>query len=239
MTFLGEWGDRSQIATIAMAAGSDYWWVTGGALGGHAICTGVAVIGGKAIAGKVSLRTDPRFGYNYTVPKHKQHNLLHSSTQKKFYHLQAIKPTGPNSLRLEVLRHTLGVVANRSQCGHGGHLHKLSWKVDFGHGSHLNRTCRVGHDHRGHPHWATIEATLEALNSTKEICAVNRMIKEIVIVVQSELLVRILVWGESARKELSAERCPDSMQREYRKLESLIKYHETHGRTVKFWFKKD
>jgi len=57
MTFLGEWGDRSQIATIAMAAGSDYWWVTGGALGGHAICTGVAVLGGKAIAGKVSLRT--------------------------------------------------------------------------------------------------------------------------------------------------------------------------------------
>lgn len=57
MTFLGEWGDRSQIATIAMAAGSDYWWVTGGALGGHFICTGVAVIGGKAIAGKVSLRT--------------------------------------------------------------------------------------------------------------------------------------------------------------------------------------
>lgn len=57
MTFLGEWGDRSQIATIAMAAGSDYWWVTAGALGGHCICTGVAVIGGKAIAGKVSLRT--------------------------------------------------------------------------------------------------------------------------------------------------------------------------------------
>ncbi|KAK5070931.1 GCR1-dependent translation factor 1 [Lithohypha guttulata] len=57
MTFLGEWGDRSQIATIAMAAGSDYWWVTAGALGGHAICTAAAVIGGKAIAGKVSLRT--------------------------------------------------------------------------------------------------------------------------------------------------------------------------------------
>ena len=57
MTFLGEWGDRSQIATIAMAAGQDYWWVTAGALGGHAICTGMAVLGGKAIAGRVSLRT--------------------------------------------------------------------------------------------------------------------------------------------------------------------------------------
>jgi len=56
MTFLGEWGDRSQIATIAMAAGQDYWWVTLGALVGHACCTGVAVIGGRAIAGKVSLK---------------------------------------------------------------------------------------------------------------------------------------------------------------------------------------
>lgn len=56
MTFLGEWGDRSQIATIAMAAGQDYWWVSGGAVAGHAICTAVAVIGGRAIAGRVSLR---------------------------------------------------------------------------------------------------------------------------------------------------------------------------------------
>lgn len=56
MTFLGEWGDRSQIATIAMAAGQDYWWVTGGAVSGHGICTAIAVIGGRAIAGKVSLR---------------------------------------------------------------------------------------------------------------------------------------------------------------------------------------
>ncbi|OTB07299.1 hypothetical protein M426DRAFT_317984 [Hypoxylon sp. CI-4A] len=56
MTFLGEWGDRSQIATIAMAAGQDYWWVTLGAVLGHAVCTSVAVIGGRAIAGKVSLK---------------------------------------------------------------------------------------------------------------------------------------------------------------------------------------
>ncbi|CZS91932.1 related to transmembrane protein PFT27 [Rhynchosporium agropyri] len=56
MTFLGEWGDRSQIATIAMAAGQDYWWVTGGAISGHAVCTGIAVIGGRALAGRVSLR---------------------------------------------------------------------------------------------------------------------------------------------------------------------------------------
>ena len=56
MTFLGEWGDRSQIATIAMSTGADYWWVSGGALVGHSLCTAAAVIGGRAIAGKVSLR---------------------------------------------------------------------------------------------------------------------------------------------------------------------------------------
>ena len=56
MTFLGEWGDRSQIATIAMAAGQDYWWVTLGAISGHACCTGLAVLGGRALAGKVSMR---------------------------------------------------------------------------------------------------------------------------------------------------------------------------------------
>jgi putative Ca2+/H+ antiporter (TMEM165/GDT1 family) len=56
MTFLGEWGDRSQIATIAMAAGQDYWWVTLGAITGHACCTGLAVLGGRALAGKVSMR---------------------------------------------------------------------------------------------------------------------------------------------------------------------------------------
>ncbi|KAI6902935.1 UPF0016-domain-containing protein [Hortaea werneckii] len=56
MTFLGEWGDRSQIATIAMAAGQDYWWVTLGAICGHSVCTGLAVVGGRALAGRVSMR---------------------------------------------------------------------------------------------------------------------------------------------------------------------------------------
>lgn len=67
MTFLGEWGDRSQIATIAMAAGQDYWWVTVGAITGHGICTAAAVIGGRAIAGRVSMRfgmyTSQRFPF--------------------------------------------------------------------------------------------------------------------------------------------------------------------------------
>jgi putative Ca2+/H+ antiporter (TMEM165/GDT1 family) len=64
MTFLGEWGDRSQIATIAMAAGQDYWYVIMGALVGHGCCTAGAVIGGKAIAGKISVKTGTACGLN-------------------------------------------------------------------------------------------------------------------------------------------------------------------------------
>ncbi|CAI5757842.1 unnamed protein product [Candida verbasci] len=56
MTFLGEWGDRSQIATIAMAAGSEYWFVIMGAIIGHGLCTATACIGGKLLAKKVSMR---------------------------------------------------------------------------------------------------------------------------------------------------------------------------------------
>lgn len=67
MTFLGEWGDRSQIATIAMASGSDYWWVTGGAVVGHCFCTGVAVIGGRALAGRVSMRVGKLHGFRHCL----------------------------------------------------------------------------------------------------------------------------------------------------------------------------
>lgn len=56
MTFLGEWGDRSQIATIAMAAGSDYWTVIMGAVVGHCLCTAAAVTGGQLLATKISMR---------------------------------------------------------------------------------------------------------------------------------------------------------------------------------------
>jgi putative Ca2+/H+ antiporter (TMEM165/GDT1 family) len=63
MTFLGEWGDRSQIATVAMAAGSDYWWVTGGAVVGHGLCTAGAVIGGRAIAGRISMRNGKKHAF--------------------------------------------------------------------------------------------------------------------------------------------------------------------------------
>lgn len=57
MTFLGEWGDRSQIATIAMAAGSNYLMVILGGSIGHLICTFGAVWGGQILAKKISMRT--------------------------------------------------------------------------------------------------------------------------------------------------------------------------------------
>jgi putative Ca2+/H+ antiporter (TMEM165/GDT1 family) len=56
ITFLAEWGDRSQIATIGLAASSDPYGVTLGGIAGHAVCTGAAVLGGKHLATRVSER---------------------------------------------------------------------------------------------------------------------------------------------------------------------------------------
>ncbi|KAL8517794.1 hypothetical protein ACS0TY_009204 [Phlomoides rotata] len=57
LTFLAEWGDRSQIATIALATHKNAVGVATGAIIGHTICTSVAVIGGSMLASKISQRT--------------------------------------------------------------------------------------------------------------------------------------------------------------------------------------
>ncbi|MFM7371081.1 MAG: TMEM165/GDT1 family protein, partial [Sphaerospermopsis kisseleviana] len=54
LTFIAEWGDRTQIATIALAASNNAIGVTAGAILGHSICAAIAVIGGKLIAGRIS-----------------------------------------------------------------------------------------------------------------------------------------------------------------------------------------
>lgn len=54
MTGLAEWGDRSQIATIALAASRDLYGVILGGVLGHAICTGLAVVGGRLLATRIS-----------------------------------------------------------------------------------------------------------------------------------------------------------------------------------------
>jgi putative Ca2+/H+ antiporter (TMEM165/GDT1 family) len=57
LTFLAEWGDRSQIATIALAAAKNPYGVTIGGCIGHSLCTGLAVIGGRMLASKISEKT--------------------------------------------------------------------------------------------------------------------------------------------------------------------------------------
>ena len=57
MTFLAEWGDRSQLATIVLAARKDTWAVIIAGVIGHSLCTGIAVLGGRFIAQKISVRT--------------------------------------------------------------------------------------------------------------------------------------------------------------------------------------
>jgi Ca2+/H+ antiporter, TMEM165/GDT1 family len=56
MTFFGEWGDRSQITTISLAASQDPAGVTLGACVGHLICVAVAVVGGKQLASVIDER---------------------------------------------------------------------------------------------------------------------------------------------------------------------------------------
>ncbi|PRD27236.1 UNVERIFIED_CONTAM: transmembrane protein [Trichonephila clavipes] len=57
MTFLAEWGDRSQLTTIILAAREDAIGVTLGAIIGHGICTTLAVVGGRIIAQRISVRS--------------------------------------------------------------------------------------------------------------------------------------------------------------------------------------
>jgi putative Ca2+/H+ antiporter (TMEM165/GDT1 family) len=56
MTFLAEWGDRSQIATIGLAASNNALGVTLGGCLGHAVCTTAAVVGGRGVASMISER---------------------------------------------------------------------------------------------------------------------------------------------------------------------------------------
>ncbi|KAK9870009.1 hypothetical protein WA026_006104 [Henosepilachna vigintioctopunctata] len=57
LTFLAEWGDRSQLTTILLGAREDVYGVILGGILGHSLCTGLAVLGGRMIAQKISVRT--------------------------------------------------------------------------------------------------------------------------------------------------------------------------------------
>ncbi|RPD56317.1 UPF0016-domain-containing protein [Lentinus tigrinus ALCF2SS1-7] len=56
LTFLGEWGDRSQISTIALAAADNVYVVALGTVVGHSCCTALAVMGGRYVSTKISVK---------------------------------------------------------------------------------------------------------------------------------------------------------------------------------------
>jgi Ca2+/H+ antiporter, TMEM165/GDT1 family len=57
LTFLAEWGDRTQFTTIALAAANHPVGVTVGAILGHALCAAIAVQCGRYVCGRISERT--------------------------------------------------------------------------------------------------------------------------------------------------------------------------------------
>ena len=80
LTFLAEWGDRSQVATIGLAASANVAGVTAGGCLGHALCTGAAVLGGKGMATMISERA---VAVRFVSPR--LPNAMHS-------HLSALHP---------------------------------------------------------------------------------------------------------------------------------------------------
>lgn len=57
LVFVAEWGDRTQIATIALSAAHPPLGVISGAVLGHAICAVIATNCGRWLCGRVSERT--------------------------------------------------------------------------------------------------------------------------------------------------------------------------------------
>lgn len=56
ITFFGEWGDKSQLATIGLAAAENPFGVVLGGILGQALCQTAAVFGGKSLATQISER---------------------------------------------------------------------------------------------------------------------------------------------------------------------------------------
>ncbi|KNA13754.1 hypothetical protein SOVF_114090 [Spinacia oleracea] len=62
ITFFGEWGDKSQLATIGLAANENPFGVVLGGILGQTLCTTAAVMGGKSLASQISEKVVALFG---------------------------------------------------------------------------------------------------------------------------------------------------------------------------------
>jgi Ca2+/H+ antiporter, TMEM165/GDT1 family len=62
LTFVAEWGDRTQFATIALAAANHPVGVAIGAILGHALCAAIAVVCGRVICRYISERAITALG---------------------------------------------------------------------------------------------------------------------------------------------------------------------------------
>jgi putative Ca2+/H+ antiporter (TMEM165/GDT1 family) len=62
LIFLAEWGDRTQFATVALAAANNPIGITLGSIVGHAICAAIAVMCGRFVCGRISERTITTLG---------------------------------------------------------------------------------------------------------------------------------------------------------------------------------
>jgi putative Ca2+/H+ antiporter (TMEM165/GDT1 family) len=62
LTFVAEWGDRTQFTTIALSAANNPYGVTAGAILGHAICAALAVLCGRLVCGRISERAVTAIG---------------------------------------------------------------------------------------------------------------------------------------------------------------------------------
>jgi Ca2+/H+ antiporter, TMEM165/GDT1 family len=56
LTFLAEWGDRTQLATMMLAVRHPTLGVIVGSIVGHFICALIAVLGGRWVTGRISER---------------------------------------------------------------------------------------------------------------------------------------------------------------------------------------
>lgn len=131
MIFVAEWGDRSQISTVILAARENSIGVFIGSLSGHVFCTGLAVIGGRFVADMISVRTSKCSGgrtelldCNFWLLPQTNLTRLHRTLNFK---LQTLKSTPKSSD--STWRHHILILCH--SCNPHGAGNELSNKIAF------------------------------------------------------------------------------------------------------------